>query len=366
MTCLAATHIIQIVQNHPITLQFFDTDHMPSFPHPDTFSPDMDLSFLQDPAFYPHIPDHIIKNNNAIIAAHGKLWTDNIRDNLALLPNPIPPSALFGSHRGCPALVIASGPSAADHIPRIARRRADPSYSLIAVDRALPFLLDAGISPDIAISIDHQSQISDLLLHPSVLANYHNPIAISATTNHQNFIAALRPGTRPRTIFPFISACPCDIFSSSLYRMIPELRPLFSLSAGGVVTFSAIELAAFSAANPVELIGSEFFFPSFEAASSYSTATPLLIIAPHILPFPVCSNPAFTAPASSISTALPSHFPSQSFSSLSPSLVNFSPRVSIGCKELYTIVSTAPPPYTHTYARAMMGILNTHLQVSDR
>ena len=101
--------------------------------------------------------------NRATREAFGGLYLRNILKNIRLMGRMRPVSALFGANRACPAIIIGSGPSLDRDIPRLKKHR--ERACLVAVDSALPALLQSGIRPDIVISIDPQPYCAEHFLN---------------------------------------------------------------------------------------------------------------------------------------------------------------------------------------------------------
>lgn len=95
--------------------------------------------------------------------AFGRLYLTNIIKNLKLTRDCRGVSAIYNSGKTLlkdhPVLVITSGPSLDSFIDEI-KKRSD-RFFIIAVDSALPILIQRGILPDFAVSIDPQPFINE-------------------------------------------------------------------------------------------------------------------------------------------------------------------------------------------------------------
>lgn len=78
-------------------------------------------------------------------------WAEQERGNEGAMAADPHVSSLAGRDRR-PAIVVAGGPTASDHLEWIAARQW--THQVIAVSRALLPLLDAGITPDVVVHID--------------------------------------------------------------------------------------------------------------------------------------------------------------------------------------------------------------------
>jgi len=167
----------------------------------------------------------------------GPIWQFNAIKNLPYTLNNPGIKDLDNLFAGRPALVVAAGPSLNDALPHIAEVRSN--FVIISVGTALKPLRNAGIRPDIVVSIDasrktgpqFHTRCDDLFLACSSFA-----------------FPAILPAFRG--IFSgHASADPVGEWISSLGY---EKGPIMS---GGTVTATALELAVSMGCDPVIAIG---------------------------------------------------------------------------------------------------------------
>ncbi len=144
----------------------------------------LSAGYRLDPPFYEGLHGMLASEirtywqNRMTLIGMGSLWVRNLLDNLPLLAE----ERDFGSlSTDLPVVVAGAGPSLEEAIPPLAGARG--SFTLVAVDTALPALAAAGLVPDLVVVLEaqavnlldflpyHGSQLRiacDLASHPSV------------------------------------------------------------------------------------------------------------------------------------------------------------------------------------------------------
>ena len=174
----------------------------------------------------------------------GRLWVRNLIRNAAELARAPGVKNLAGSFSGSPALLCAAGPSldvVLPHIKELSRR-----LLLVAVDTALPPLLEHGVEPDFAVIVDPQYWNTRHLdrLSPQ------RTIVISEASAHPRVF---------RTLESPVYLC------SSIFPLGETLEQAVGfkgkLGTGGSVSTTAWDLARLLGANPIYCIGLDLGFP---------------------------------------------------------------------------------------------------------
>lgn len=184
-----------------------------------------------------------IFNLNTLIY-RGPQWQFNTLRNLPVICAGPGVSALSGLFAGKPALVTGAGPSLDSALPFL--REVAPGFVILATGTSLRALRNAGIRPDIVVTVDaskktgaqFETRCDDLFLASSSIA--HPP--------------ALR---KFRGVFTGgLSANPIDLWVDSFRE------PRGALAAAGTVTASAIDLAIRMGCNQVACVGFDLSFSS--------------------------------------------------------------------------------------------------------
>ena len=172
----------------------------------------------------------------------GRQWQRNILTSLdEAFRNPFDPS-LFSQYER--VIIAAAGPGLEAHGARMKNR--DGGTLLLAVDTALPALIEMGIEPDSVITIDPQAIgylhfMKKMPARCSVLADWGTPVHKLSLRN---------------PLFYFSSSHPlCRYFMERGGIFLPLIRE------GGNVTQRAIALAEYCGITKVTLIGADFAYP---------------------------------------------------------------------------------------------------------
>ena len=187
-----------------------------------------------------------LRTDLAVQCRFARAWARNTAANLADITARPRLGAAPPPVDGRRVTVAAAGPSLETAVPRLARvdRRRE---LIVAVDSALPVLLDHGVTPDLSITVDCQLAgyhhflaagfpripvIADLSVTPSLFGRL--PLAVPALTGHplHRLVATLYPG-----------CVDLDV-------------------SGGNVTYAAVAYALAAAAAAVDVVGADFCYPA--------------------------------------------------------------------------------------------------------
>lgn len=180
-----------------------------------------------------------IADDLTVQSAFGHQWSRNILANLPLAGSLLELDEPFEE-----AIVTAAGPSLEEQIGEI--KRLKQGRYIIATDTSLPVLLEAGLVPDAALTIDCQN------------VGYHH------------YLCGIPPAT---TLFAELSAPPSITRLSARAVVVAGAHPLSRLAAqrlgaivpidtsGGNVGHAAVSLAFELGAKTVHLFGADFSYP---------------------------------------------------------------------------------------------------------
>jgi hypothetical protein len=170
-----------------------------------------------------------------------------LADNAASVAGDPPVEELASSLRGRTVVVAAAGPSLSDHYFWMKDHKPGP---IIAVDAALKPLMQAGIVPDVVVTIDGHADVYDLffadvdltLLRDSALVYF--PVVQCQTLRHW-------PGRR----FAAWSNAP-------IYADLAKRHPRPVLFSSGSVIHPAVDLATRLSRENIILTGADFGYPN--------------------------------------------------------------------------------------------------------
>lgn len=184
--------------------------------------------------------------NRNTLRRFGRLWVRNLIQNLNELTQASPAGELQGLLKGCPALVLAAGPSLDDLIPHIAELRS--RMAVIAVDTAANWCVQHALVPDFLVVVDPQywnTRHLDGIKEPLRL--------VSESSTHPRVFRKLK-GRR--------------FFSSSLFPLGNYLEKSLhihgTLGAGGSVATTAWDFARFLGAGEIYCAGLDLGYPAFK------------------------------------------------------------------------------------------------------
>jgi hypothetical protein len=169
----------------------------------------------------------------------------NINENRLFINQDHNVSELFNRQPDCHVLIVGSGPSLEITYPLIIEARKNKNTIIIAVDTALKALATYCITPDIAVSIDHEIEARHLK------AKYQQDIKL--------------------VYFPCIGHCAVSSWqgprytaysSSPLYDEICHQQIKERLYVGGSVIHPATDLAVQLGASSITFFGCDFSFPN--------------------------------------------------------------------------------------------------------
>ncbi|MBW2011805.1 MAG: motility associated factor glycosyltransferase family protein [Deltaproteobacteria bacterium] len=153
---------------------------------------------------------------------------------------------LFGSKKNSTIIVAAAGPTLSDHYRWIAEKQ--KNYPLIAVDAALRPLVNAGIYPDIIVSIDGNPAVASFFKEIDLSLFEGKPLVYFPIVHED--VLKLWPGKR-LTAYP----------NHSLYKTLIKKHPRGILYSSGSVLHPCVDLAVKMGASKMVLLGADFSFP---------------------------------------------------------------------------------------------------------
>ena len=172
-----------------------------------------------------------------------RIWTRNLLANLPACVGRVPLASLDGLLRGCPAILVAAGPSLDHNVAEL--RRARGRAVVIAVNTSLGALERAGVAADLVAAVevlDVTRQLAGLGL------NRRCPRALALTSHPQLFQGAEGP------VLPFSDLLP-------FFNVIASEAGLCGgLPMGGSVSNATYSLARLLGADPVVLVGQDLAY----------------------------------------------------------------------------------------------------------
>ncbi|WP_421227993.1 motility associated factor glycosyltransferase family protein [Aeromonas enteropelogenes] len=168
-----------------------------------------------------------------------------LESNRELLTHDADVTKLFGSRLDCTALIIATGPTLARHLPYLGGLAKLPTRPLIiCVDTAYKTLLAHHIKPDLVVTIDHLIGQDRLPAHGSEEVK----LVYFPMLPHETLAAWQGPRYGAYSM-------------SQTYEALRTSLPRGVLHSGGSVIHPAVDLAVKMGANNVILMGVDFAFP---------------------------------------------------------------------------------------------------------
>jgi len=182
--------------------------------------------------------------NRATEMHMSRLWHTNLLINASAPALPMPSGAVFGD---IPVLVVGAGPSLEHALPKLRARR--PEALILAVDTALPPLLDYGVEPDFVLVADAQfTNVADLRRGIGL-----RPIFFFERSAHPSAVAACPPDRRT-----FLDA---QITSTAVVARLRQKGLLGSaIPALGSVGVMAAYVALQFTKGPLFLLGLDFAY----------------------------------------------------------------------------------------------------------
>ncbi|MBN2738946.1 MAG: motility associated factor glycosyltransferase family protein [Spirochaetales bacterium] len=174
----------------------------------------------------------------------GRLWVSNLARNIDKIARFPGINLLAGCFKGIPALVVASGPSLDEILPRLEELR--QRCVIISVDTSLRALLSHGIEPDFVVVADPQ---------------YWNTRHLEWTPSPHSFLIS-ESATHPRVFRLMPNPC---FFAGSFFPLGAHFEQAVGakgkLGAGGSVATSAWDLARQLGSDEIYLAGLDLGFP---------------------------------------------------------------------------------------------------------
>lgn len=152
---------------------------------------------------------------------------------------------LFSRYTAKTVLVAGAGPTLSEHFERL-RHRKTP---LIAVDAALRPLTQAGIVPDVVVTIDGDAEVVGRFLREADLSGCDEIPLVYFPTVHQGVLQTW-PGPR----YAAYSSAP-------LFQNLRVRQPRVELFSAGSVIHPAVDLAVRLGAARVVMLGADFGYP---------------------------------------------------------------------------------------------------------
>ena len=188
------------------------------------------------------------------VQAHfGQRWFSNIIRNLKTAEEAPETFSLKNGASPREAAIVAAGPSLDQQIPALAECKSRHVF-IISSDTALPALLQHGIEPDAAVSIDCQH-----------ISYYH--FMGCDLRNIPLFLDIASPPLLSRFSPPlfFSSGHPLALYISQYWKPLPRLD-----TSGGNVTYACLSLAENLGAQRITLFGADF---SYVRSRTYAKGT---------------------------------------------------------------------------------------------
>jgi len=168
-----------------------------------------------------------------------------LRENEPYVAADADVAELFGRYPGATILVAAAGPTLSEHYEKL-RNRKSP---LIAVDAALKPLTQAGVVPDVVVSIDFLVEAIGPFFREADLSACDNRTLVYFPSSPLGVLHTW-PGKR------FVAYS-----NAIMYRDVRRRLPRAALFSAGSVIHPAVDLAVRMGASQVVLFGADFAYP---------------------------------------------------------------------------------------------------------
>ena len=201
--------------------------------------------------------------NDSILEKWGHVWETNINENYKKYGDIVPSvTELFNTKDGA-AIICGAGPSLEENIESVRNNGA----FVIATDRALKTLRDAGIKPDLIVSTDASEVVAEFL--DSVESD--DTVCLMWAQSPVTFDLVAGRGAR---MYGFMHTVPgsklmMKTFRGTHKRLSPGLKKYFGLKADVTVTSCAIDLAYWMGFETIFTIGNELSWKTKEDALKY-------------------------------------------------------------------------------------------------
>jgi hypothetical protein len=191
-----------------------------------------------------------LKENEPLVAADGDV------------------AELFGSCSRATVLVAGAGPTLGEHFERLRHRK----MPLIAVDAALKPLTEAGVVPEVVVTLDAKKQAIERFFREADLELCRTSTLVYFPMVHPAALS-LWPGRR------------LAAFSSApVYAQMRQSLVKGELFSSGSVLHPAVDLAVRMGAARIVLLGADFGYPGGRShVSGCAVARPVAVSRAHIL-----------------------------------------------------------------------------------
>lgn len=184
---------------------------------------------------------------NRRFSAKNRTLQDRLRANEGAVAQDEDVALFFGRIGNKRAVVAAAGPTLSEHYTWLKRERSN--LWLIALDASLKPLLEAGIQPDLVLTIDAHEELILPFFADIDPKRLQGTALVYFPLVHPDVLAAW-PGTRV-----------CAYARHPLYAELAQRWPRGCLFSSGSVLHPAVDLAVKSGAAEVVLLGADFCFP---------------------------------------------------------------------------------------------------------
>lgn len=188
-------------------------------------------------------------SNNKTVAKYGKIWEENMVENLELILKNPGVEYISGRFQGKPAIIVSAGPSLNKNVKLL--KRAKGKVLIIAVDAVLKRLLKEGIIPDIVAVIDGSPAI--LKFFEGLDYSKLKDVILLSTIQFFNHILEDWPG-------PLLFAPTLGSGDDYMYWIEQNSDLKGRLPTGGSVAHLAFMFAWKLQANPIVFIGQDLAF----------------------------------------------------------------------------------------------------------
>ncbi len=194
---------------------------------------------------------------SATIQNFNALWLANYQANASAISRSYGVSSLFEKFDDIPGIAVGAGPSLDKNLQWL--EAAQGKAIIICVDTILSAVTQAGITPNIVITLDPQQEIAPFF-HD---IDSSRRLLVAPTITHPNTLSAWKGEV---------------VFYNKFAPDIPQLTKIAQLNAGlgyltpgGTVLSVALDLLFRMGANPIGFMGQDLSYPSSGPAYSQGT-----------------------------------------------------------------------------------------------
>ena len=172
--------------------------------------------------------------------------TARLSANKSLLESDDDAAKLFDAYPDYTALVVGAGPTLTDNLPALNKALASrKKYVIFCVDTAVKVLHDAGITPDVVVSIDQRIGLEHLGDFPT-----------------KDTRLVYFPLVSPDVLKAWRGKRYAAYSASPIYESLAKALPKARLHSGGSVIHPAVDLARKSGCSSIVLLGVDFGYPN--------------------------------------------------------------------------------------------------------